>query len=145
MFCYSSSRKLYQMQLVKSGTASCFWRFIKQFTRVKSEKSWPKNSVCVWVCVSLCVCVSVCVHVCAQSCQTLWFLWICNPQDTWNFPSKTTAMDCHSLFQGIFLTQELNSSLLHLLHWQAGSLPLCHLGSLTLVLLFIDTLRLQMP
>ena len=27
------------------------------------------------------------------------------------------------LFQGIFLTQGLNSSLLHLLHWLEGSLP----------------------
>ena len=57
MFCYSSSRKLYQMQLVKSGTASCFWRFIKQFTRVKSEKSWPKNSVCVCVCARTRACI----------------------------------------------------------------------------------------
>jgi len=32
-------------------------------------------------------------------------------------------------FQGIFLSQGLNLCLLHLLHWQADSLPLCHLGS----------------
>ena len=32
-------------------------------------------------------------------------------------------MSCHFLLQGIFLTQGLNSSLLHLLHWQADSLP----------------------
>ena len=30
--------------------------------------------------------------------------------------------------QGIFRTQGLNPSLLYLLQWQAGSLPLCHLG-----------------
>ena len=30
---------------------------------------------------------------------------------------------------GIFLTQGSNTSLLCLLHWQAGSLPLCRLGS----------------
>ena len=30
---------------------------------------------------------------------------------------------------GIFLTQGLNLCLLHLLHWLADSLPLCHLGS----------------
>ena len=35
-------------------------------------------------------------------------------------------MDCHSLFQGIFLTQGSNLCLLHLLHWQADSLPLTH-------------------
>ena len=34
------------------------------------------------------------------------------------------------LFQGIFPTQGLNSCLLHLLQWQADSLPLPHLGSL---------------
>ena len=36
---------------------------------------------------------------------------------------------CHALFQGIFPTQGLNPRLLHLLHWQADSLPLSHLGS----------------
>ena len=33
-------------------------------------------------------------------------------------------MGCRSLLQGIFLTQGLNSHLVHLLHWQADSLPL---------------------
>ena len=33
------------------------------------------------------------------------------------------------LLQGIFLTQRLNPCLLHLLHWQADSLPLSHLGN----------------
>ena len=33
-------------------------------------------------------------------------------------------MDCHFLLQGIFPTKGLNLLLLHLLHWQAGSLPL---------------------
>ena len=31
--------------------------------------------------------------------------------------------------QGSFLTQGLNANLLRLLHWQADSLSLCHLGS----------------
>ena len=35
-------------------------------------------------------------------------------------------MGCHFLLQGIFLTQGSNP---HLLHWQAGSLPLSHQGS----------------
>ena len=38
-------------------------------------------------------------------------------------------MGCHSLIQEIFLTQESNPRLLHLLHWQAYSLPLSHVGS----------------
>ena len=33
-------------------------------------------------------------------------------------------MACHALLQGIFLTQESNPHLRHLLHWQVGSLPL---------------------
>ena len=44
----------------------------------------------------------------------------------WNFPGTNTGLDCHFLFQGVFLAQGLN---LHLVHWQVDSLPLCHLGS----------------
>ena len=36
---------------------------------------------------------------------------------------------CHFLLQDIFPTQGLNSSLQCLLHWQANSSPLSHLGS----------------
>ena len=38
-------------------------------------------------------------------------------------------MGCHFLLQEIFPTQGSNQHLLHLLHWQADSLPLSHLGS----------------
>ena len=44
------------------------------------------------------------------------------------FPRKNTGVGYHSLLQGIFLTQESNPCLLFLLHWQADSIPLCHLG-----------------
>ena len=40
------------------------------------------------------------------------------------FLGKRTGVGCHFLLQGIFQTQESNSCLLHLLHWQVGSLPL---------------------
>ena len=40
-------------------------------------------------------------------------------------PGKNTEAGCNFLLQGIFSTQGLN---LHLLHWQAGSLPLSHQG-----------------
>ena len=43
----------------------------------------------------------------------------------WNFPGKDTGVGCRFLLQGIFLTQ---GSSLYLLHWQADSLPLSHLG-----------------
>ena len=42
----------------------------------------------------------------------------------WNSPGKNTGVGCHALLQGIFLTQGSNPYLLHLLHWQVGSLAL---------------------
>ena len=41
------------------------------------------------------------------------------------FPGKNTGMGCHFLFQRIFPTQGLNPRLLHLLHWEVDSSPLC--------------------
>ena len=64
-----------------------------------------------------------------QSCPTL--LWphglqlsrlLC-PGD---FPGNNTWVGCHLLLLGIFPTQDLNPLLLH---WQADSLPLSHLGT----------------
>ena len=37
----------------------------------------------------------------------------------WDFPGKNLGVGCHFLLQGIFLTQESNPCLLHLLHCQA--------------------------
>ena len=37
---------------------------------------------------------------------------------------QNTRVGCRALLQGIFPTQGSNPYLLHLLHWQAGSLPL---------------------
>ena len=51
----------------------------------------------------------------------------CSPSDSfclWDFLGKNTGMGSHFLLQGIFPTQGSNP---HLLHWQAGSLPLGHL------------------
>ena len=39
----------------------------------------------------------------------------------WNVPGEKAGVGCHVLLQGLFSTQGLN---LHLLHWQAVSLPL---------------------
>ena len=44
----------------------------------------------------------------------------------WSFSGKNTGVGCHFLLQGIFPTQ---GSTLCLLHWQAPSLLLLHLGS----------------
>ena len=42
---------------------------------------------------------------------------------SWDSPGKNTEVGCHILLQGIFPNQELNPSLLCLLHWQTDSLP----------------------
>ena len=46
---------------------------------------------------------------------------------SWDFLGKNTGVSCHFLFQGIFLTQELNLSLLHcrqiLYHWATWEAP----------------------
>ena len=63
-----------------------------------------------------------------QSCPTL-----CDPMDSSPSgslcPRDSPGMGCHALLQGIFLTQGSNWSLLCLLHWQMGSLPLSLWGS----------------
>ena len=46
----------------------------------------------------------------------------------WDSPGKTTGLGCHALLQGIVSAQGWNLCLLHLLHWQAGSLPLAPPG-----------------
>ena len=61
-------------------------------------------------------------------------LWPHGPQPTrllcpWNFPGTNTGVGCHFLLQEILPTQGPNLCLLCLLHWQADSLQLSHLGS----------------
>ena len=70
-----------------------------------------------------------CVCVCAKSLQSCWTLRPHGLQSTrllcpWDSLDKNTGVGCHALLQGIFPKQESNSSLLCLLCWQAGSLPL---------------------
>ena len=55
-------------------------------------------------------------------------LWPARPLLPWDSPARNIEVDCHFLLQGIFPTQGLNPSLLHLPHWQADSLSLSHLG-----------------
>ena len=59
----------------------------------------------------------------------VWLLshvWLCDRLYLCDFPYENTGMGCHFLLQGILQTQGSNQ---HLLHWQADSLPLSHLGS----------------
>ena len=82
----------------------------------------------------------LCVY--ASLCPALYGLTNCSPPGSsahqapplaWNFPGKNTGVDCHFLLQGIFPTQRSNSCLLHLLCWQACSLPLVPPGVSPLV------------
>ena len=72
------------------------------------------------------------MHVClalshVQPFVTTWTVARQAPRSM-GFSRKNTGVDCHALLQGIFPTERLNPRLLHHLHWQAGSSPLCHLG-----------------
>ena len=60
-------------------------------------------------------------HQCFSAQTSLW------SNSLWHFPGKNTGVRCYFLLQGNFPTQKLN---LALLHWQADSLPLNHLGSI---------------
>ena len=77
----------------------------------------------------------------AQSCPTL-----CDPMEParlfclWDSPGKNSRMGCHFILQGIFPNQGLNLRLLHLLHWQADSLPLNQPGKLK-CLVFWETAK----
>ena len=74
----------------------------------------------------------------AAAVQSLSCARLCDPHGLyptrllcqWDFPGKNTRVGCHFLLQRIFPTQGSNLQLLHLLYWQADSLPLSHLGSL---------------
>ena len=46
----------------------------------------------------------------------------------WDSPGKNTTVGNHAFLQEIFPTQRSNHSLLCLLHWQVGSLPLVSPG-----------------
>ena len=70
-------------------------------------------------------------EVCLANKSCLTFLWPHGLQPimflcSWDFPGKNSEVGCHFFLQGIFPTQGSN---LHLLHWQADSLPLNHQGS----------------
>ena len=77
------------------------------------------------------------MYACIQACSVTQLCpTFCNPIDcslpgssvhgaSVHCPSKKIGVGCHFLLQGIFLTQGSNSQLLHLLHWQVDSVPLC--------------------
>ena len=87
-----------------------------------------------------CVCMLSCVSLC-PFCRLLPARLLC-PR---TFSSKKIGAGCHFLLQRIFLTQGLNPCLLHLLHRQADSLPLCNLGSPKTTEIFLETGNSETP
>ena len=57
-----------------------------------------------------------------QLCETPWTV-ACQPTLSKGFSRQGYWSGLHFLLQGIFPTQEWKTCLLHLLHWQALSLP----------------------
>ena len=71
------------------------------------------------------------VHACMLSCvQFFAILWTVARQapPSVRFPGRNTRVGCYSLLLRIFSTQGSNPCHLRLLHWQADSLSLSHLG-----------------
>ena len=68
----------------------------------------------------------ICMHACSVMSNSLQSrgLWPARILCPWDLPGKNIGVGCHFLLQVIFLTQGWK---LHLLHWQADSLPLCEL------------------
>ena len=75
-------------------------------------------------------------------CCAVFSPMLCNPVDCsppgssvhGASPGKSTGVGCPDLLQEIFPTQGSNQHLLHLMHWQASSLPLVPPGSTHLIM-----------
>jgi len=106
--------------------------FIKQIYKYKdhwigSHVILVKYFLSLGVIFLMCKCECWVISVMSDSLRPygLWPARLLCPLDS---PGKNTGMGCHALLQKIFPTHRLNPCLLHLLHWQAGSLLLVALG-----------------
>ena len=99
------------------------FRFRAVWWWVRDHGFDPSSNICIWIMSRTCVhfFVGGVVHCSVVS-------------NSFILPyPRVLGRGCHSLLQTIFPTQ---TSDLHLLHWQADSLPLSHQGSLTISLVF---------
>ena len=102
-------------ELLEKKLALCY---LSEADGVGNTESRREGDYCVYYITASC-------FVLVQSCLILW-----DPMDC-SSPSfsvrgifcKNTGVGCHFLLQGIFPTQGSKPHLLHLLHWQVGSLP----------------------
>ena len=84
------------------------------------------------------------MRLCAQLLSRVQLLWPHGLEPAsllcpWDLPGKNTGVGCHFLFQGIFLTQGSNPSLLCPLHRQADSLPMSHLGNPLVYIILVNS------
>ena len=109
-------------------------------SKIWQIKEWMKSKhlATLWTCIVSCSdvecavgqLVKLCVCMYAKSlqlCTTRRDPMDCSPPGSSVHgisPGKNSEVSYHALLQGIFQTQGSNLCLLHLLHWQVGSLPL---------------------
>ena len=74
--------------------------------------------------IEVCVCVCMCGHICSVTSSVTCQFFVHGIHQ-----ARILAWVAISFSRGIFPTQGWNLNLLHLLHWQANSLALPHLGS----------------
>ena len=122
-----------KMQILIQQVQSTAWdsAFLTS-SHVRCTHIWPGTcfksgpSKCTWGCTCWYLagpCIMLSLSVMSNS------LWSHGLQPTrllcpWDSPGKNTGVGCQALLQGIFPMQGSNLHLLHLLHWQVGSLPL---------------------
>ena len=80
-------------------------------------------------------CGCLCVHSVVSDSAALWTV-ACQAPLSMGFLVKNTGVSHYFLLQGIFPTQESKSCFLHLLHWQADSLPPALPGKLQAVYIY---------
>ena len=97
------------------------------------EMGWNRNSHVnfeVLQTFSPYICLVLCCAKSLQLCLTLWpqRMWPVRLFCPWDSPGKNIGMNCCFLLQASSQCRRWNLHLFHLLHWQAGSLPLVSPG-----------------
>ena len=111
--CHASSLELDGWKLCSSSSSLLLW------PPNLSKKIFIYLYMCLYVCSVAQLCPTLCdLRDCSLPSSSVWGI----------FTSKNTGVGCHFLLQGIFPTHGLNPCLLLVLHWQADSLPLSHVG-----------------
>ena len=124
VYCDPHSQRLW---LVNKAEIDVFLE-LSCFFDINNVKSWLPKIWIVRILLAYVAFNSSCWPLHRDPCAQL-YMTLCDPMDysppdscPWNLVGKNSRVGCCFLCQGIFLPQ---GSSLHLLHWQASSLPLC--------------------